>query len=1083
MVKCNKCNTELAYTDALRCPVCGREWNEILTSDENFFNGDLEEQLNALISYAYRKLRLFIADKQIYGAMLQIKDLYEILMKFPVLVASAYFFHEAKENEDSNKFLVNLVNRKNSMGDWLDHVGVCTRLIYKKTSLSALSQILQKTSAFCNKHKVVAWRNKHIGHSATPEMGDSDMYEDLFDRIGNLTAFLCEVAPLYSDIKIYVSDGKNQTVLNGYQHAIFSGRGELRAAIGETDIALEPFFYLENEGLYFYDNYFSKKSYLDIVEYPRGKRDIRPTHIFDDYCQNHVYRSEANDAAISKADIDIATNVLNVSDFVEPKFVYQWICDRMDNGDKIFTLQFQKGMGKSTLSRALDPFSMNKTELPFTSVRVYYINPTYGSKVYQFASEVHDLLSRDDDNVDYHGRFKYLQEETLTPKEDFAEVLNNARRQPYFNACNRLLFIIDGLDELNPQKGLNITDFIPDPEMLDDDVFIMITSRTLAEEDAVIYSTRAILQSYAKYPSLLVLNDNEEYKLLKRKYFDEHIIRQLKELCKRKKVVFDDSGKDDIFHNIENETFLYLRQLKELTQIKAVNRIDQGAKQLTCLDVFKRQHESLLDEYFTSLKSNYGDKYFKQFSKIMVTLAIVDDYLTIEDLSYLVVNGSTSMSFIGFINTIRMFLTVKRTNNGNSYKISHLENLEYIRKNMPDEIHATALEMLGKIDFIIEDGKVDYDDPFDMTFMPYFLNIVRTFRNLGDEQNYRRTLDIARRLIMGQKTFLVGDNLNETLLERNVLYQQALLTYGQKHLLGGSKEEQLAFCRSLVMSAKFHAAMRNTDLIIDNYDKAYKILSKLPLTDDEKFEFYFEGEPLCIYFLAERQTYEDILRLADYLDGIMADMQSRNFPFTPLSLSYYVRVRGAYYNYTKQYEKALPYTLKALEYLRNPKTIEDFWHLADMLSDTGKNYTFIEGKTDEALIYLNEALETYKKCLAEGFFLYGKNIWFVHRRISECYKMRCEYDKAIEYIMKGVDYLEEREKLNLLANKSFIPLAFYELAKIYVDKGDNAQALVQLKTAQMKLDNLEQHQQNKLNTLNLRKNITGLFKKLTEKGA
>lgn len=1083
MIKCNKCDAELTYTDALRCPECQREWNEILISDSKYFDENLESELNSLISYAYRKLRLFIADKQIYGALLQIKDIYEILMKFPVLLASSYFFHCDSQNEDGNRFLINLVNRKNSMGDWLEHVSVCTRLVSKVPELSALSQVLQKTSAFCNRHRVVAWRNKHIGHSATPEMGDYDMYGDLFDRIFNLTAFLKEIAPIYSHIRIYVQNEKDSMILNGYQNAIYGGKGELRVTIGNVDALLEPFFYLENEGLYFYDNYFSKKSYLDIVEYPRGKRDIRPTHIFDEYCQSHVYRSAANDDAISKADIDIATNVLNVSDFVEPQFVYQWINERMDNNDKIFTLQFQKGMGKSTLVRALDPFSMNRAELPFTSVRAYYINPTFGSKIYQFASEVHDIMSRDDDNNVYRARFKYIQEETDSPKQDLADILNSARKQPYFNAGNRLLFIIDGLDELNPQKGLNINDFIPDPEMLDDDVFVMLTSRTLTEEDSVIYSTRSVIQSYSRYPTLIVLNDDENYKELKRKYFDDHIVQPLKELCKRKKVSFDDSGRDDFFHNIENENFLYLRQLKELTLIKATNKIDQGAAAIACRDVFKRKRESLLDEYFTSLKSNYGDKYFRQFSKIMVTLAIADDYLTIEDLSYLVVNGSLSMSFIGFINTIRMFLTVKRTNNGNSYKISHLENLNYIRENMPDEMHAAALEMLDKIEFIISDGKADYDDPFDMTFMPYFLNVARTFKTLDDGENYRKSLDIARKLILGQKMFLVGDNLDERMTERNITYQQALLTYGQKHLLNGSKEEQLAFCRSLIMCAKFHASLRNADAIIDCYDKAFTILSKLPLTDDEKFEFYFEGEPLCIFFLAERKTYDDILRFADYFDGIMADMLSRNYPFTPLSRSYHARVRGCYYQFVGEHEKALPYELEALEYLRNPQTIQDCWHLADMLSDTGKNYSNIEGKADEALKYLNEALNMFNKCLDNGVCLYVKNIWFAYGRISECYKKMGEYDKSIEYLNKGISYLDEMEKQNLLGNKSFIARAYYDLAKVYVAKGDRYTGIANLKTAQIKLDNLETHQQNKLNTLNLRRMISDLLKELNEQGA
>ena len=1080
MVKCERCGQILTYTDGeLRCPACGKVWNDVLLSDDKYFCKHFEDEYNSLIAYEYQKLKTFIANKQIYGAILQIKDIYEVLIKFPVLLGASYLFHN-RATDEADKLLVNIVTTRNSMGDWNSHLALMQKKIRDVAELKDLYEIAKLTDAFCRRNQVVSWRNKNIGHGATKEMDDGNLYEDLFARIEGITAFLSEVKPYYDQIKLAINCGNRSEELIGH-HKIFAEQaGKPIAEFCGKVVELEPFFYIVDDGLYFYDNFISKKSYLDIVEYPRGKRDMKSTHIFDDICHGHSDSVSVDGGAISHTEIEVSNNVLNVTDFIEPKFITRWIEDRIDSDDRVFMLRMQKGMGKSTLIRALDPFQLNRIVLPATSVRTSYVNPTYGSKVNDFLREVDRQLSQDDEGRSLRGDFYFPQQSSDNPRLEFAKALNQAKSMPHLSGSN-LLFIIDGLDELKSQPNLNISDFIPTADMLDEGVFVMLTSRTLVDDDNVTLFTKSLLQQLSYLPTLELHVGDEQYVNLKKQYFNEHIVCELREACKRRKVefVFDEKEQQKFLQELLDDSMLYLRQLKELLFIKTTNLIEQGAKQIDCNKLLTHGNVSLLDEYFASLKSNYGDKYFRQFSRLMVALTLADDYLTVKDLAALVANGNLSLGFMGFLNTIRMFLTVKRTNYGNAYRISHIENVNYIKEHLGADTLEMAEELYRKMSFILDGGSVvDYSDKFAMTYFAYLLNVARTFRLLNSPDNYRSALDMAHSLLMNQRLIDVSDNFEEQLLDRNIMYQRALTQYAEKHCDKSNKEEQLAIARSLMISGGFRFAQRDAVPALDDFKRAFEILAKLPLSDDEKFEFYFSKEPVYVYLLADQKQYETILTYADYADKIFNDLKGRSYPFTPASLAYHASVRGYYYQMTKQWGDSLCYEEEALKALEHYQTNEEKWLYAARLSNTGKTLTQIAGQTDRALEYMTRAAKLYDECVADGYIRYVKEIWFNYRRLSTLYVVLRQFDKAIETTWTGIRYVEQKERENLLSNKVFIANSYWDLNEVYFLMGDYDNCRKYLDETVTKLNQLDESQQNKPTATVLREKIAQRYKEI-----
>ena len=68
------------------CPCCEREWNEILLNSKKYYNVNCIYNLNTIIAQEYKVIYELINNKQIYGIIFQIKDLYEIITRIPVLI-------------------------------------------------------------------------------------------------------------------------------------------------------------------------------------------------------------------------------------------------------------------------------------------------------------------------------------------------------------------------------------------------------------------------------------------------------------------------------------------------------------------------------------------------------------------------------------------------------------------------------------------------------------------------------------------------------------------------------------------------------------------------------------------------------------------------------------------------------------------------------------------------------------------------------------------------------------------------------------------------------------------------------------
>lgn len=347
-MKCISCGEELVFFKGkLMCKSCNKEWNQLIVDDKEYYDIDLKDSMNAIFAFEYEKLFELLRKQQIYGVLLQIKDIYEVMLKLPVLMTSAIIFNNNEISESDKVILINMINGKNSMGDWNDFASKLKKSMMIRNT--PLFKILKDTTSFINSYNCIKWRNETIGHGPTKEIEDDFLYTDIIEKIKCITKFFKDTLDLYDQIPLLLKSEEQTYVLKGYDNAITKKEGSLFVRINDVIYNLDPFIYKVGDGLFFFDNYIASKRYLDIIEYPRGKRDIKYTGKFEDFKDNDQFASKATDELIAQTEVDISSNILNIDDFIEPKYVYNWIIERINNNDKVSFLLFEKGMGKSTL--------------------------------------------------------------------------------------------------------------------------------------------------------------------------------------------------------------------------------------------------------------------------------------------------------------------------------------------------------------------------------------------------------------------------------------------------------------------------------------------------------------------------------------------------------------------------------------------------------------------------------------------------------------------------------------------------------------------------------------------------------------
>lgn len=540
-----------------------------LAAQENWL-ADVENTWPAPIAHEYQRLCGLLADARpdISGAVWQLKDVAEVLLKFPTLVLFRDLYEHGNE-AGRRELLQRFLGKELSMGDWL---GLALDLARKATTDDAMTERSGRriASLYCipsRKNnpaptvlhnllgKLVKWRNDEIGHGAF-RLDLDEHLKTLEHWIPQLKQALQEHSSLWQGLTLVTEDGTEVS-----KEMLLQADGEKHAGhpLGKAQslylddphssrLALSPYLSIrtcsecDKCDIFFFDTYKKRDSRSFFLDYYRGHKISQPDHletaIAGDFGQvaNLDLTEEIDSNATAKGGDYAQASIRQLleerqlaASAIRPDYLRKPLLDFVEGHDQgVYWLKAPGHVGKTVFVADLvrRPLRQNIRTCAYHIKREYNCHPA------QFGESLGDAL-RAATVLDLSAGIRELPRLQLDlPREEcpraFAEWLASLQYASTFSGP--LLICIDGLDELpDPKDGLSIADYLPTSGQLPDNVFLLLTSRP--ERDCPAWLDEQLARLAADPGSEarnIDLRENAEYHALMRDFFLQRLELQWK---------------------------------------------------------------------------------------------------------------------------------------------------------------------------------------------------------------------------------------------------------------------------------------------------------------------------------------------------------------------------------------------------------------------------------------------------------------------------------------------------------------------------------------------------------------------------
>lgn len=102
----------------------------------------VETQFPFFIAHEYHRFYELLEKGQLFGAFFEMKDVLEVLLKFPILVGTAYI-ESKREPEEGKRCLEALIAHPLSLGQWAAYGNDLRKILQKDEAAKPLYQVLR----------------------------------------------------------------------------------------------------------------------------------------------------------------------------------------------------------------------------------------------------------------------------------------------------------------------------------------------------------------------------------------------------------------------------------------------------------------------------------------------------------------------------------------------------------------------------------------------------------------------------------------------------------------------------------------------------------------------------------------------------------------------------------------------------------------------------------------------------------------------------------------------------------------------------------------------------------------------------
>ncbi len=612
--------------------------------DESKFNS---VHFPFIIEHEYLRIYQLLKENQPYGAFLQIKDVYEILLKLPILLVANKWFSDRKNNSlsrEKTSAIFLLVETVLNLGDWVT-IGNKIKTILKeeqeKTEFETyIFQLLTGILKTYHTNNIVNWRNTKIGHGALGFIDNPAFHENLEKHIRIIHKYL-----------------GNERIRDAYRNIKLTKRKEQwKVSAGRESFQLIPYFLNKGGKIYIFDSYYSRKQKSAFLDYINGdKVELLNDEIkalskllskqkdYEPLFHQQDGKNETSDFYL-RHQVDSQIRKILAEDYFEPTYLTNWLQSSVNENPKgIFVLQMKQGMGKTTFVKGLDPLDLGRQTIPNTTIRAYYFNSFYSQQMVNFLHGLTDSLRTVVIEKEIlANKLKFNTEKYTDSKKNFIDMLGYyQQQQEKTTEKEKLIIILDGLDELHKVSADKIFQLLPSKDELPENVFILLTARLSTEEGA----HKEFIATYTQqdyFNDVMTVEPNRvENKELLKKYLQ--------------KATTDSDQIDRILN--EDHRFLYIKPYYDLLSL--------GVKDIKQRDI--------VEIYINQLRLMYSDKFFNDFELFIALFAMNDEGLLIDEIHDLLFEDSPRAYLVGYFFDFRSWLTSEHTPQGKAYQIVNKE--------------------------------------------------------------------------------------------------------------------------------------------------------------------------------------------------------------------------------------------------------------------------------------------------------------------------------------------------------------------------------------------------------------------------
>lgn len=693
-------------------PIC--KWN-----DESSY------KIPYIIRREYLRIFSLLKEGQIYGAFFQLKDVFEIILKCNVLIVAGEIINKTNYTDEEGNLIFRLFEKDLCIGDW---ESIC-RVFKGKSNYNSINILSEKISKIYSSKYISKWRNDWIGHGALAISSNEKFINEIEDKINILYTFFVESIEEYQKFDIVCINNECFFLIN------------------DTNIPLKFLIKDINNNIHIFDSYKSNKNMVAYLDYCNGNKieiEEKEVQEFVNKLRNEssirTFKESSIDDILIVEEENIIKEINTSRDFIRPDFIKDKIDHFIEENDSgLLLIKMKRGMGKSTLSMALDNNGINKLKIDNCCTRTYYINDSYGSKLNNFTSTINDMFRVDKEGkVLFRGSIPMISAKSNNNSKELVELLNFYKEKYYsLYGTEKLLFVIDGIDEINKYDRKTIFDFIPKLNELVNGIYILCTCRTdeeLVDSDFVLREVKNINCT----SSIIIDNKNSDYTNLLELY-----------IKKTNKMY----SKEDISNiiNISEYNFNNVRRICNLLKDEYIDLTNISVKTLSNIDVI-------------NIEKKFGEKYYKNIINILATIIALEEPLSLKEIDSLCFNESNDMKLLFYIYSIKDLLKVDRSIYGNRLYIRDAELLEYLKSiysyGINKKLKEFGQDVFNKID------KRDYE------ITSGVLCICKNLSKIDNEINISNNIDVIDYL--NKIINKINMNIVSNIRDRICIYNQLL---------------------------------------------------------------------------------------------------------------------------------------------------------------------------------------------------------------------------------------------------------------------------------------------------------------------